>query len=321
VTRTLADDRRRAAGKICVYCGLERLDGRQRPEHPIPRVMGSRLTVFTACDECNEEVGKRVDAPWLGDIFVQSARADAGVADPRHKAGPIKDPLLNGVFLDDDGHRVVVENGVPRYPGSIARDGNKVTIAAATEERADALLARLKRQLAEEGNEVAEFSRSVRNDHQPRLSRAESTRVTQGVRMGAKLGLAFAAEVYDEGWRQSAEAQRLREWLWSDRPTDADGGLLGWTPYTSEPHPFADPPTHVAYFGPVSDATALTVLVLGGKLPFTVPVGPSGQRPQTAWRIPIDALPERTTFDRLVLAAASAQQRDLLHDNERDPSQ
>lgn len=281
--------------------------------------MGSRLTVFTVCDACNEQVGRRVDSPWLGDIFVQNARADAGVADPRHNAKPVKNPLLNGVYTDDDGHTVLVEDGMPRYPGSIVHDGDRVTIAAGTPERAAALLARLKRQLAEEGYRVAEFAQTVRDGHRPRLNRRVSTRVTAGVRMGAKLGLAFAAEVYDEEWRTSPDAERLREWLWSDRPTNANGVPLGWVPNTSEPHPFADPPNHVAFFGPLPGATALTVLVLG-KLPFTIPVAALGQRPQTAWRIPLGALPERTTFDRLVLAAAAAQQQTSLHGHGRNHS-
>jgi hypothetical protein len=278
--------------------------------------LGSRLTVFTVCDECNEKVGRQVDAPWLADFMVQNARASVGIADPRHKAQPIKDPFLNGVHTDEEGHTVVVEDGVPRYPGSIVHDGDRATIAASTSERAAELLERLKGQLAGEGHEVAEFTQTVRDEHRPWLGRTVSTRVTDGVRMGAKLGLAFAAEVYDEEWRTSPAAERLREWLWSDRPTNADGKLLGWVPNTSEPHPLADPPNHVAYFGPVRDATALTVLMLGGLLPFTIPVAPPDQRSQTAWRIPLEALPEQTTFDRLILAAV--QERALLLGNEHD---
>lgn len=308
MARDTADNRRRAAGRTCAYCGQKRLDGRQRPEHPIPRVIGSRLTVFTVCDGCNHEAGRQVDAPWLRNVFVQTARAEAGVVDPRHKGRASVHPLLNGVFKDEDGHTVVAEDGVPRYPGSIVHDEDGVSIAADSPERAQELLRRLRRQLADEGQAPADSSQEIRSEHRPWLSRQESISIADGVRMGAKLGLAFAAEAYDEEWRESLEARRLREWLWSDKPRNAGGNLLAWVPNSSEEHPFASPPDHAAFFSPISGATALIVLVFG-KLPFAIPVAPEGHQQQTAWRIRLEALPERTTFDELLLTAAKRYER------------
>jgi HNH endonuclease len=175
--RQTAADRRRAAGEMCTYCGQARLDGRQGAEHPIPRVLGSRLTVFTVCDECNKEAASNVDAPWLRNVFVQAERAKFGVVDPRHKASPVKDPILNGAYTDEDGHRVVVQDGIPRYPGSIVHAGDTASIAADTPERARELLDRLRGQLAKDGQEIHDFSQKVRKEHRPRLSRDLSMRV------------------------------------------------------------------------------------------------------------------------------------------------
>lgn len=295
-----ATDHRRAAGKICAYCGQRRLDGRQQPEHPIPRVLGSRLTVFTVCNDCNGEAGRQVDAPWLSNFFVQNARAEAGIPDPRHKSNPIKDPFLNGAYKDEDGHTVVAKDGVPHYPGSIVHDGDQISIAAETPERAQELLERLKRQLADEGRSLSDFSQESSSKQRPRLTRRLSMTMSEGVRMGAKLGLAFAAEVYDEDWRESPEAQRLREWLWSDKPTDGEGNTLAWTPASTENHPFADPPHHLTYFDQRPDRAALVVLVFG-KLGFTIPLTGNRRLPNVAWRVRLEKPPEQTTLDELLL--------------------
>lgn len=302
IDRETADARRRAAGEVCTYCGRACLDGRQRPEHPIPLVLGSRLTVFTVCDECNERAASEVDAPWLRNVFVQAERAKVGVVDPRHKATPTKDPILSGVFKDEDGHTVIVEDGVPRYPGSIVHAEDTATIAADTPERARTLLDRLRRQLAKDGQEIAGFSQKVRKEHRPRLSRNLSMSIADGVRMGAKLGLAFGAEAFDEGWRASAEAKQLRAWLWTDQPTTAEGEQLVWLPGTDQEHPFADPPIHTVYFDRLSVGTALIVLVFG-TLGFALPVAPGSPPPALAWKIPLGGLPERTSYDNLMLWA------------------
>jgi len=126
-----AADRRRAAGTICAYCGDPKLTGRQRPEHPIPAALNSALTVFTACDDCNERAGTGVDQPWLDHTIVRETRHRLKVVDPRHPGREVPHPLLAGVFEDERGHRVVVRDGQPSYPGSIVRDGDRIQIRAA----------------------------------------------------------------------------------------------------------------------------------------------------------------------------------------------
>src|SRR4051794_9166938 len=190
VTSLNAATRRKAAGRICTYCGEDSLTGRQRPEHPIQKVLDSEITVFTACDPCNARAGKEVDKPWLQHLFVQAERVKWQLADPRHKRPVPPHPILDGIFRDEDGHVVVAQGGVPRYAGSIVQDGDRRTIAADTPERPAELRARLERQLADEGRAVEDYSEEQRS-FRPRLTAQASVSLSSGVRMGAKLGLAF----------------------------------------------------------------------------------------------------------------------------------
>ncbi len=185
------------AGPICVYCGEPRLDGAQTPEHPIPRALGSSITVYTVCGGCNQRAGREVDRPWINEPLVLAARSRSGLRD---RGRPVRDPILDGVGRDEDGHVVVAEKGVPRYPGSIVWDGDQITIAAGTSERAAELLSRVKRDLAAEGSTVEGYTeerRSVRPQITKRLEASTST----GVRMGCKIALALAGEAFDHAWR------------------------------------------------------------------------------------------------------------------------
>lgn len=67
--------RRASAGTICAYCGLDRLDGKQKPEHPIPAVLDSEIVVFTICNECNRRAGREVDQPFLDDTVIRMERS------------------------------------------------------------------------------------------------------------------------------------------------------------------------------------------------------------------------------------------------------
>lgn len=301
-SRVTAAARRVAAGRICTYCGSEALDGTQSPEHPIPVVLDSRITVYTVCDDCNRRAGTEIDKPFLEHFMVLAERHRWATEDPRHRTRRLRHPLMTGTFRDERGHVVVVgDDGRPRYPGSVVRAGDRITIAAETEARAAELLERVRAQAAASGQEVADWKQE-RHEGTPWLTRTISTSLTVGVRMGAKLGLAFGSEAYPETWRLSAEAAQLREWLWSPHPVNCAGEPIGWMPTRDVEHPFADPPNHVAFFLSSSSAVLLTVLVYGS-IGFTVPVAP----PETpasriAWRSgPAHGGAVVTTFDELML--------------------
>lgn len=302
-TRTAAD-RRGAAGSTCAYCGHPKLTGQQRPEHPIPAALNSAITVFTVCDGCNERAGLEVDQPWLEHTSVLETRHRLRVVDPRRPKREIPHPLLSGVFEDEDGHRVVVEDGQPRYPGSILRDGDRIQIAAGSEERAEELLKRAEQRLAKEGYEIESMTWGAPPHKRPLVKRTISDSLTTGVRMGAKLALAFGAEAFDEAWRRSAVAEQLREWLWSEQPTEVGGAPIGWVPAKRHEHPLAQPPNHLAYFYRLRGAPHLTVLVCG-ELGFTMAVGPSAlPAPKVAWQSgPAFGSKVLTTIDEVLIDA------------------
>ena len=277
-----AADRRAAAGRVCVYCGDARLDGHQRPEHPIPEVLDSAITVYTVCDDCNARAGREVDQPWLDDPLVRAERQRWKPRGRRHKLAAGGHPWLDGVYEDEDGHRVVVRDGMPTYPGSIQRAADEITIAASTPERAQELRDRVGRQLAARGQRMLDYTQGRRR-RRPRLQRTLAVSLTLGVRMGAKLALAFGGEAYDEGWRTSEQARLLRRWLWSEHPENEAGERLAWIARRGDDHPLAQPPNHVVHFGIVGEEVVLCALVFG-TLGFTVPVAPLATKlPDIAW--------------------------------------
>jgi hypothetical protein len=228
-----------------------------------------------------------------------------GIRDARHADKPVGH-IFDGVYTDEDSHRVTVRDGVPQYVGSIKQDGDRVQITAASQERADELLARVKRRLAAEGKAVQSCTTQRRSGVRPLLSKELNFSLSVGVRMGAKLGLAFGAEAYPEDWRASAEAAQLREWLWSDEPVSAAGDAIGWQPSLAHDHehPFSDPPNHTASFWGTGERIAIVVLVFG-TLGFTVPVAPrSAGLPPIAWESgPSHGGSVLTTCEALLLKA------------------
>ncbi|MHC2336995.1 HNH endonuclease [Bradyrhizobium sp. USDA 4454] len=61
----------------CIFCLEERPPSQ---EHVFPRAIGGSLTIHRVCDQCNSELGTRVDAA-LGDFLpVRARRAKLGLA-------------------------------------------------------------------------------------------------------------------------------------------------------------------------------------------------------------------------------------------------
>lgn len=304
--RMTAEARRAAAGNVCAYCGEKSLDGHQRPEHPIPAAIGSVVTVFTVCDACNERVGREVDQPWLDHDFVRHERRSFNLGDPRH-AGKPPASIFDGMHTDEEGHRVAVTDGIPRYVGSITDEGDRMSIRAADPARAEELLARVRRRLAADGKEVSSYVMTHHSATRPMLSKTISVFTSIGVRMGAKLGLAFGSLAYPEEWRTSPEAAQLRGWLWIDEPVLAAAEPVGWMPSLAHDreHPFSDPPNHNVSFWNLDDTCIAVVVLVFGTLGFTVPVAPmAAGMPHWAWQSgPSHGGSVLTTRDALMLAA------------------
>lgn len=61
----------------CIFCLEERPPSQ---EHVFPRVIGGPLTIDRVCDQCNSELGMRVDAALCDFLPVRARRAKLGLA-------------------------------------------------------------------------------------------------------------------------------------------------------------------------------------------------------------------------------------------------
>ncbi len=304
-----------------MHCGEDRLDGDQPPEHAIPLALGSRITTYTTCAVCQPKLSQQVENKWLRDFFVQAARAQHPVVNRRTRRSRRRkqetsllhplDAALTRHVVHPLGHKVVIRNGRPHYPGTVVRraDGG-FNIMASDKGRLDKLIADLvettelsEAELQQLGD-VDRFTPTM-NDLQLSDEMAEQA-MFLGVRMGAKMALSFAGEVFPEGWRRSEHAQRLRRWLWSDRPTDDEGNEIGWMPNHDLEHPFDAGGNHFVCFLHLSRADEIAVVIrVFSTLGFTVPVAPAtAGRPREAWCSgPSHRGPVTTTYDELILEA------------------
>ncbi len=322
--RANANPRALAAGRVCVHCGKARLDGFQPPEHPIPLALGSQITTYTTCVVCQPLLSANLEKRWLADVFVQFARTEHPTENRRtrrtrrHKSAdrpkrgrPTRqlDAAIERHLSHPDGHSVLMRNGRPYFPGSaIARADGSYNVVASSKERMAALLSeivggQLDPEQLDDALEQARFTPSINelgfSDEIARQTMA------LGMRMGAKMGLSFAAEALPESWRLSPAADRLRRWLWSDRPADDEGNELGWIPNPELSHPLDHEGKHFVHFGPIDDELHVLVRVLSS-LGFCVPLGPLDQGlPSIAWASGAEhSGPVVTSYDQLIRDAA-----------------
>jgi hypothetical protein len=283
---------RPSTGRICAYCGEPVLTGAERPEHPLPRALGSSLMVFTACDPCNAWAGREVDQPFLDDDWLLIHRADHDVRDPRHPGRPIRHPLRRG-FTEDYGERMEVrvdEGWKPHLGGRIIDKGNdEIQIVAGSQEQAEKLLRRVERDAAAEGKTV-EMGEWEHSKGRPWIN--INTRVNLGawMRMAAKIALGVGSHIYDEGWRTSADAVELRRLMRECGLRSDDGGPLGLFPMKLAKDDvlrrIADPPEHLIWFTRSSNGTTGIGVLLFGELIFGMPVDTAGRKlPPVAWAL------------------------------------
>jgi len=293
-------------GSICAYCGEPVLTGFERPEHPVPRALGSSLEVFTACDPCNAWAGKEIDQPFLDDDWVRIHRSLHDVRDPDPARGRrIPSPLFDG--FTDEGVRVTADaEGRPRLHGRIIESGDMVRIVAGSQEHADRLRERVRRRAEAEGKAI-EITEQGTSRVRPRITSNVSLDGVAWGRMAAKIALGVASAIYPEDWRASADADALRRQMRDEHPRSPTGEPMGLVPsrLDTEDHlrNLVMSPQHALWFSRFSDeSTGLSVLLFG-ELIFGQRVDTTGRPvPNAAWRLdPSNAHQDgRTTFPELV---------------------
>jgi hypothetical protein len=294
------------AGRVCAYCGEPVLTGKEHPEHPVPRALGSSLEVFTVCDPCNEWGGREVDQPFLEDDWVRIHRSLHDVRDPDPaRSRSIPSPLFDG--FTDEGVRVTRgADGRPRLHGRIIEAGGAIRIVAGSQEHAEKLLERVKRRVEAEGKSI----KIIEQGHdlvRPQITAAVSLDFVAWARMGAKIALGVASLVYPEEWRSSPDAVDLRRQMRDENPRSPTGEPMGLVPgRLGEEEPLralVTPPQHALWFAQLPDgSTALSVLLFG-ELVFGQRVDSTGRPvPDAAWRLDPSRPDEdgRTTFRAMI---------------------
>lgn len=281
------------AERVCVYCGREVLTGSERPEHPVPQAMGSRLATRAVCDPCNEWAGREIDQPCLDEDWIKHFQFEHKLRDQRGRRAARSSPMLSGQTAD--GVWVVMnDEGEPEIKGGRIIEGpdDTVQIIAGNQAEADRLL-KIVEQRAKDAGKTAEIGEWRSGQIHPEVKNRVSVGFVRWARMAAKIGLGVGSLVYPPEWRTSEDAQRLRRQLRDPHPKSADGAPMGVAPGIARTEsPFdklARPPEHLLLFLNADGNTLLWVVIFGQVL-FCERVRSDGESaPDRAWLIdPVD---------------------------------
>ena len=292
-------------GTICAYCGVRVLTGSERAEHPLPASLGGARPVYTVCDPCNDWVSVYVDQPFLADDWLRIIWAKHDLKIQRRRGrGRVASPLKHGVTSDgievrvDDDWRPHLASGITHN-----EETGEINIRAGSEEEAERLLGRVRKQARERGEEAVIRSWSTTPDR-PLVNIPVSTNLVVWRRMAAKIALGFGSVAYPEDWRTSEAADRLRRDL-REEVVDDDGNHMGvYADRIDETHilrRLVEPPEHLVCWLPGSGQNMAVILF--GELLFGADTEADGfERPAHAWRHDprSGAQSVETTFDGLM---------------------
>ncbi len=191
--------------------------------------------------------------------------------------------------------------------GGINRVGDQVQIRASNRAEYEKLLARVKRDIEDEGGVFTDPGEPTEaEDSGPVTIQVQLDGVVY-LREMAKITLGCLSLVLDESWLDTDDAEKYRGWLWGDNPVNDDGSpALGFpvSPTPVDEH-FLNPPEHLLFFSPTqtSGRIVLSVAFFSTVLRAGVDIGDLVM-PLNAWHTAPGAPPTQTTFGALVTEAA-----------------
>jgi hypothetical protein len=308
----------------CWACGESHLAVGDPPEHIGGSALGSTLTTDRFAWDCNRELGRRVDQPFMRDFLVSVSRARHGIRDPRRSHRPPPNPRHQARTVE--GQRVVFDwrDGGITVPPHVFEDEGRVIVSAETEQEARRVAERKISRLRRKGQEF-EPGMVVRrtNAQEPEEARMTlSLSSTIRAKVAAKIALATFSLVLPEDWLDTATAKLLQSWLWDEAPRTSDGEKIVAIP-RKVPEPmdkFCRPPEHALFFLPSTKAHANLGIALFGEEFMVVGTGPLAHPPpEKAWLLdPIAHTHRATTFSELVMRARYAYAEEFARVSKRD---
>lgn len=300
----------------CWYCGAEHLAVDDPPEHIIQAAIGGTLTTDRVARDCNSQLSKLVDQPFLDDFFIALQRAFFDIRDPRRRQDrPPPNPRHQGELADGTPIKVEMRGGPwqPIITPRLIQDDEKVfRITASSMEEAEAMMEKKLERLQRDGVDVSSFSiNNVENQEAVEAKINISIDGTIRVRALAKMTLGVLSLVLPDEWLDSPDALRLLGWLW-EKPKSAGGKGLPMVAPAAIPDLMSDmcaPPEHLIFFMPDGPEAVnlLTVLfgreILGQKIQLHGTPSPG----KLAWAIdPMALTLKETDFDQLALRVVRA---------------
>lgn len=276
----------------CWYCGNEHLAQGDPPEHVIPAAIGGTLTTDRVARSCNNELGKRIDQPFLNDWFIALERVMYRISDPR-RARSGRPPNPDQIATLEDGTPVRIETREGPWTASVIPSLEKVDektfqIRAENAEQAELMMKTKLERLERDGVDVSkvEVSQEIRQDETPVVNVRAAVDSTIRVRAAARIGLGALSRVLPETWLDSPDAQRLIGWLWEDDPKTIDGTATAGAGPGKVPQALqliTQPPEHAIIFLPASATEIFINIVLFGSeiLPLKVDLN-GAPRPTSA---------------------------------------
>ena len=297
----------------CWACGEEHLASDDPPEHIVQAALGGTLTTDRFAADCNRELGRSVDQPFLRDFWVAAARARYDIRDPRRADRPPPIPSHTAHFPDGRPARIDMLDGKwePIPLPHVQEDDNKFIITASSFAEAERATSKKVSRLKRDGQKIeSEPVMRWQKVENPEVQVDISMSATIRVRAAAKVALGVLSLVLPDDWLDSEGAKQLQGWMWDDWPKNAEGQKI-IAPPRRVPEPLSTicrPPEHLLFFSRGrGDELIFTAILLGEQmLPIRTNLA-GAPRPTMAWTLDPKAHScKETTFDDLLLRAVEA---------------
>jgi hypothetical protein len=290
----------------CWYCGEEKLQDDDPPEHVVPFALGGELTTDRVCRECNTRAGVEIDQPFLSDWFVAWERLLWDIRDTRHgKDRPPPMPREQLELADGTRVRMTREYTVEVIPGTDKRS-TPMRIVAGSADELNEIIEKVQERAKRDGRELTlgELSEQTIGEVSGRVA-------FDGVlwlRATTKIAVAAASLVLDETWVTTPQAKKYREFLWAAAPTNLDGKTPATT-YPARVHPplaeMVKPPTHLLMFFPQPNKALFRCHLFGDLSAGTVAFDISELPPRDVWELdPLGRTVIQKTLDDLLIRGA-----------------